>query len=420
MFYGMVYIYFVGVWCGLFVVFVCGAEEVSGSSRRVVSPYLACLALLVLLIPICFCAYFSRAWYRRYKRRKAAEALRLNGVRQPGEVDDAEMGHAMENRDWLSSTQGGCNGGLGRNGLCTVVDDGSCDYQGGRTTGTKAPSEAVGFDPIGHHAAIQRTRQITRREAVAGLNATVRFDSGIGSRSIADGDDVEGDDAMQQLYATSIMQATSMQRRSGCSHEGVAGPGLAGIHVPGLRATDSGDDMAASSPNFSPALPGGMDAVMSPTYHDPEYFNQTARVLLGCYPALDSTDAVGSPGASAVYSESNSNVLPGGVQATAMAPSSAPSEKRGVKVPIGKFASSVTQTFENLLSTLAAPLHLGEEFHQKGDNATSLRPTTTTTAAPTTMAEGPPSEEAGSFDEPVFRDEEHTDYEETYSNTSHP
>lgn len=374
----------------------------SAAPRRILSPYLALITLVVLLVPLGIGMYFFGKWYRHYRCQRVARELRLNGERRPGEVDDAQMGQAMGQGEWLRGT-----GPAAENGLAGKTLDG-----GGSPTGqlvsTKALSEPKEFDPIGQQAAVQRAKQITRREAARGFNATIRADNDNGSSvdysSVMDGDGGDEDGAMQQLYATSIMQAASMQRWGVGTHDSVLGSTLMGKQMSELRVGGGTSEDASSPLGRFPTMAGGTEAVV-PTYHDPEYFNQTARVLLGCYPGADGVDAA-SQNASPTLRR-GSELFNNDANTPVLSPS-------GSKLPVGKFASSVGQTFENILSSLAAPLQLGKEYHQKGDAVGLSQPVSTAPAAETSA-----SDEAGDHDEPVFAEDEETDDEESETSVAH-
>ncbi|CAJ1988767.1 '3a2rel-related protein [Leishmania donovani] len=129
-------------------------------TRRAPAMRLALLGLIALVVPAAIIALAMWCVCRRTRYKRKVKGLRLNGTRQPGEVDDVDMGNIVRGGDWLNldaATPGRTK--IGANGARFSI---------------LAPSTAAcvrmdaTFDPIGQQAAETRQRKRARRVARSG------------------------------------------------------------------------------------------------------------------------------------------------------------------------------------------------------------------------------------------------------------
>ncbi|TPP54087.1 putative integral membrane protein [Leishmania donovani] len=120
-------------------------------TRRAPAMRLALLGLIALVVPAAIIALAMWCVCRRTRYKRKVKGLRLNGTRQPGEVDDVDMGNIVRGGDWLNldaATPGRTK--IGANGARFSI---------------LAPSTAAcvrmdaTFDPIGQQAAETRQRK---------------------------------------------------------------------------------------------------------------------------------------------------------------------------------------------------------------------------------------------------------------------
>ncbi|KAG5505430.1 hypothetical protein GH5_03451 [Leishmania sp. Ghana 2012 LV757] len=317
----------------------------------------ALLGLIALVVPAAIIGFVVWCIYRRTRYVRKVKDLRLNGTRRPGEVDDKEMGNAVRGGDWLH-LEAAITGitGIGANRSRFSIS---------------APSATAGgctsdiFDPIGQQAAEARQRKRARRVTVAAAEAagSLRNRGGSGNLASPLGEscsaaelEMWSSDEERDANGSSLNSAID-----GCSFRGAGDP--AQIFATTLVLSGTGNSGAGVSLGISPSLSGGAlpspkTTVVPPLSRNPEYFNETARVLLGRY---TSESEVGGP-------QMPPSEVPdgGGAGSQSMWPV-AGNEGGSSKAVLEK----PRMAFEQILSSAVAPLQVGVEFHQRGDNADS-------------------------------------------------
>ncbi|KAG5504948.1 hypothetical protein JKF63_04395 [Porcisia hertigi] len=314
---------------------------------------LALLGLLALLVPIAVVFFVMWCISRRTRYKRTVKDLRLNGTRRPGEVDDVDMGAAIKGGDWLSADAAAPN---------------TARFGAHRTPFAISTASMAGddhtdatFDPIGQQAAEAQQRRLARRVAVAAAEAAGNGDSGRLASSLRDKSTV----AESDVWVSDEEEGTNYSPVSG----GVSGGGITGaggpapIYAASFVSPTTGVAVAGAlsgasvSPSASGAASPGTSAAL-PVVHNSQYFNETARVLLGCYTAENE-----GGGPQAPLSASGGR----GVADAHHLPTTAGGDGGGNKAVVKKSNSA----FEQILSSAAAPLQLSPEFHHRGDNGIS-------------------------------------------------
>ncbi|KAG5479601.1 hypothetical protein CUR178_03362 [Leishmania enriettii] len=323
--------------------------------RRLPSIRRALLGLVALVVPAAIIGFVVWCIYRRTRYLRKVKDLRLNGTRRPGEVDDKEMGNAVSGGDWLH-LDAAITGitGIGANRSRFSIS---------------APSATVGdctsdiFDPIGQQAAEARQRKRARRVTVAAAEAagSPRNRGGSGNLASPLGESCSGAE-LEMWSSDEEGDANGSLRKSaidGGSFRGAGDP--AQIFATTLVLSGIGNSGAGASLGISPSISGGAlpspeTTVVPPLSRNPEYFNETARVLLCRY---TSESEVGRP-------QMPPSEVPdgGGAGSQSMWPV-AGNEGGSSKAVLEKPRT----VFEQILSSAVAPLQVGVEFHQRGDNA---------------------------------------------------
>ncbi|KAG5501653.1 hypothetical protein JIQ42_05503 [Leishmania sp. Namibia] len=325
--------------------------------RHLPSVRSALLGLIALVVPAAIIGFVVWCIYRRTRYMRKVKDLRLNGARRPGEVDDKEMGNAVRGGDWLhfNAAITGITG-IGANRSRFSIS---------------APSATAGvctsdiFDPIGQQAAEARQRKRARRVTVAAAEAAGNPRNRGGSGNLASplGDncsaaesemwsnDEEGDANGSSL--NSAIDGGSFRRADDPAQ----------IFATTLVLSGTGNSGAGVSLGISPslsgdALPSPKITVAPPLSRNPEYFNETARVLLGRYTSESEVGGLQMP---------PSEVPDGGGAGSQSVWPVAGNEGGSSKAVLEKPSTA----FEQILSSAVAPLQVGVEFHQRGDNADS-------------------------------------------------
>ncbi|KAG5479069.1 hypothetical protein LSCM1_02913 [Leishmania martiniquensis] len=317
---------------------------------------LALLGLVALVVPTAIIGVAVWCVCRRWRYTRRVKNLRLHGARRPGQVDDEDLGNAVKGGDWLdldTATRG--MPGIGANHSCFSIS---------------APLTIAGgcaddiFDPIGQQAAEARQRKRVRRVTLAaeaagsptsrgrsgGLATPLGDDCGAAELEMWSSDE-EGDDNPSSVNG----------HIGGGSGRGAGNS--AEIFATTLVLSGTGASGAGVSSGVSPSLSGTavanpMITVVPQLARNPQYFNETARVLLDRYttegegggpPMTPSGVIGGSDGGPPSLRPAMSNAV-GGSKAALEKPKTA---------------------FAEILSSTAAPLQPGMAFHQRVDNASS-------------------------------------------------
>ncbi|CAJ1988785.1 5'a2rel-related protein [Leishmania donovani] len=329
-------------------------------TRRAPAMRLALLGLIALVVPAAIIALAMWCVCRRTRYKRKVKGLRLNGTRQPGEVDDVDMGNIVRGGDWLNldaATPGRTK--IGANGARFSI---------------LAPSTAAcvrmdaTFDPIGQQAAETRQRKRARRVAVAAAEAAVipaRGAGNGGSDGLASPVSGESGAAGPEMWSSDEEERSDGYSVNGGvsgGNVGVAG-GSAQAHatssvLPGTGATGAGASSGAGPHLRGGAVTSSVVTAVHPLDHDLHYFNETTRVLLGRYTAESGGGVPQMP----------PSALPGGGGAAEqiLRLASGNEAESGNAV-----VSKPKSVFEQILSFAVAPLQVGREFHQRGDNRDS-------------------------------------------------
>ncbi|CAJ1988766.1 3'a2rel-related protein [Leishmania donovani] len=329
-------------------------------TRRAPAMRLALLGLIALVVPAAIIALAMWCVCRRTRYKRKVKGLRLNGTRQPGEVDDVDMGNIVRGGDWLNldaATPGRTK--IGANGARFSI---------------LAPSTAAcvrmdaTFDPIGQQAAETRQRKRARRVAVAAAEAAVipaRGAGNGGSDGLASPVSGESGAAGPEMWSSDEEERSDGYSVNGGvsgGNVGVAG-GSAQAHatssvLPGTGATGAGASSGAGPHLRGGAVTSSVVTAVHPLDHDLHYFNETTRVLLGRHMAESGGGVPQMP----------PSALPGGGGAAEqiLRLASGNEAESGNAV-----VSKPKSVFEQILSFAVAPLQVGREFHQRGDNRDS-------------------------------------------------
>nr|CAJ2473371.1 unnamed protein product [Leishmania braziliensis] len=329
-------------------------------TRRSPTKRLALLGLIALAVPAIIIALIVWCICRRTRYRHRMKELRLNGTRCPGEVDDVDMGNAVMGGDWLSlDAVATGRTRIGANRSCFLIS---------------APSTAAGicvdgiFDPIGQQAVEARQRKRARRVAVAAAEAAGSPTNRVGNSSSGGLADSFGDVSgavESEMWSSDEEGRANVYSLSGGTGGDVGGAGgSAPIYATSLVLPGAGATGAGASLGAGPSLHGGATAssaitVVPPLARNSQYFNDTARVLLGRYRAKNESGGQQMPPLA----------LPdGGGAATQSLQPAAGTEVGSSNAVLSKSYSA----FEQILSSTVAPLQVGREFHQRGDSADSV------------------------------------------------
>ncbi|CBZ27034.1 3'a2rel-related protein [Leishmania mexicana MHOM/GT/2001/U1103] len=329
-------------------------------TRRPPATRLALLGLIALVVPAAIIALVVWCVCRRTRYKRKVKGLRLNGTRQPGEVDDVDMGNVVRGGDWLNldaATPGRTKIGASRTRFSILVP----------STAAGARMDAT-FDPIGQQAAETRQRKRARRAAVAAAVAAVvpANDAGDGgSDGVASplrgdlgagGSDVWSSDEEEHSNGYSVNGGVS-GGNVGVADGSAQGHATSSV-LPGTGATGAGASSGAGPHLSGGAVASSVATAVSPQDHDLHYFNETARLLLGRYTAESGGGVPQMP----------PSTLPGGGgAATQSLRLSSGNEVESSKTVVNKPKSA----FEQILSFAVAPLQVGPEFHQRGDTTDS-------------------------------------------------
>lgn len=321
---------------------------------------LALLGLIALVVPAAIIALVVWCVCRRTRYKRKVKGLRLNGTRQPGEVDDVDMGNVVRGGDWLNldaAAPGRTKIGAHRTRFSILVP----------STAACVRTDAT-FDPIGQRAAETRQRKRARRVAVAAAEAAVIPANGVGnggSDGLASPLSGESGAAGSEMWSSDEEEHSNGYSVNGGvsgGNAGVAG-GSAQAHatssvLPGTRATGA-EVSSGAGPHLSGGVVTSSVVTAVPSLdHSLNYFNETTRVLLGRYKAESGGGVPQMP----------PSALPGGGgAATQSLRLASGNEAESSNAVVNKPKSA----FEQILSFAVAPLQVGREFHQRGDNTDS-------------------------------------------------
>lgn len=346
------------------------------------------IALVVLVIPLAGLGYLGYRFYRRWRYHGTAMNLRLSGERMPGEVDDYEMGQALGEANWLAQ-----RATAGNDPRTTTVPMGGAAGGGGGI----APEE---FDPIRKQAEANQRRRARRHRASLGDRD---------GRDPDEEDEDDEDDEDQNMFSPAEGHDDALDRRGSGGRPAVPtvkdtiyATSMAPQQAP-LRASDVVLGDVTATTNIAAAATSGADNVggvpgmllrsssASPTLpgegnrFDTAAYNTTAKVLLDKYtdPTLAPTSPAdtgamkGSPfAATAAHGVGKaspgllSSPRPGGVGSGGggtvgmMTSLATPPQTAGAATSAAHRRQD-SATFENILASVAAPVAVGADFHQK-------------------------------------------------------
>lgn len=361
--------------------------------RARAAAHLSLLGLLALLVLVVIGGVVAWCVYRRNRNRRRVRSLRLNGTRRPGEVDDADMGQAVKGGDWLhlDSAEGATHvvGAARRSRFTTSLD-------------ALQTSDAV-FDPIGQQAAEARKRKRARRVAVAAAERAGGGGEGKTAGGGAGSGVFHGGMAGNEPGADESEMWSSEEGDSDTGGGGTGGGGVGNAAVRGPIYASSMAPAGGAARMDGAALSFGgsgggapSTSVVPPLTLSPQYFNQTAKVLMDRYNTEgDGGGGGGGPqGGSAVASSSSA--------AAAAVPSTVAAGGRGGS--LANHGATENNAFEHILASAVAPLRVGEEFHQRGGSL--LPPDAASARKGESAATKPAGQTGANSDEEDEEDEE--------------